>query len=144
MNFQAKSSLFTFLLLFGSILNAQTEPVKKENAKRPTPSQTDAKREAKEEILTKELNLSKEQSEQFKKVNKDYKERSNAVKKAKKEELKKLQEERKAAHKALLNEAQIQKYDEAMAKRESQRMEQKKAKKASKSPQGKSKINQGQ
>jgi Spy/CpxP family protein refolding chaperone len=115
----AKFSLFAFLFLFGTILNAQTDP-KKQKEGRPAPTGTTAERPANsgDDDLANELNLSPEQKAQFKKINEEYKAKAKAQRSQSKEEMQKMRAERHAAHKALLNEEQARKYDEILAKRQ--------------------------
>ena len=136
MNIIAKSGIFAIMMLFASLLNAQSEaaPVKKERGSTPTTTPTTQKRPSdevgEEDKLSKELNLSTAQNDAFKKVSKEYKEKMKAAKGDKKADMKKLREERKAAHRAILNDEQARKFDEIMAKRDAD----KKAKKDGRKP----------
>lgn len=115
MTLSAKSCFFAFMMLFASLLTAQTKPV---NNDRGAASKTESVTDKEDADLAKELKLSKEQSVQFKKINKDYKVKAKAVKKSKKSDLRKLHADRKAAHKAILNDEQDRRYDEIVGKRE--------------------------
>ncbi|MEY3242273.1 MAG: hypothetical protein RIR11_3712 [Bacteroidota bacterium] len=133
MNIIAKSGIFAFMMLFASFANAQSEatPVKKERGSTPTTTEKRPKSDAGEDDkLSKDLNLSTEQKDAFKKVSKEYKEKMKAAKGDKKADMKKLRDERKAALKAILNDEQARKFEEIMAKREAD----KKAKKGEKKP----------
>ena len=69
------------MMLFASLLTAQTKPV---NNDRGAASKTESVSDKEDADLAKELKLSKEQSVQFKKINKDYKVKAKAVKKSEK------------------------------------------------------------
>lgn len=114
MNIPAKFSLFAAFVLFSSLLNAQNAPADKSRVVNP---KTESRYGQSDQDLAKELNLSKEQDEQFQKINRDYKAKSKAAHDARKQESKKMRDERSAAHKAILNAEQARKYDEVMAKR---------------------------
>ena len=127
MNIIAKSGIFAIMMLFASLLNAQSEttPSKKERGGTPTTTPATAPTQKRpsgevgeDDKLSEELNLSKEQKEAFKKVNKEHKEKMKAAKKDKKADMKKLRDEHKAAQKALLNDEQARKFDEITAKRQ--------------------------
>ena len=139
MNFKVKLSVFVFMAFFAFSLGAQTTPATTEKIELST--------EKEDTDLAKSLNLDKSQSEQFKKINKEYKAKAQATKKAKREDLQKMREERIAAHKALLTEDQARKYDEVIANRkakhEAKKAEKKATKKATKQK-AKSKAPSGQ
>ncbi len=116
-------------MFFTPFLNAQITPTDTRVEAKP---ETEASTDKADADLAKELNLSKEQNEQFKKINKDYKAKAKAARKAKKEDQKKMQAERVAAHKALLTGEQARKYDEVMAKRQEKRAAKKAEHKAAK------------
>jgi Spy/CpxP family protein refolding chaperone len=130
MQIAIKVSMFAFFLLFGSLLNAQADPAKKSETLTVTPMNAEAQAAKQDEAMEKELNLSKEQKEQFKKINQAHKEKAKAARKERKEDMKKMHDERVAAHKAVLTKEQARKYDEMLAKREAKREDKKDAKKS--------------
>lgn len=111
------------LAVFASAqLHAQTEPQK---PARPVPPQNvEARQQAGEDEMTRELNLTEEQKAAFKKANDEYRAKSKDLKADQREEMQKLRAERSKAHKAALNAEQAKKYDEIMAKREARKAEQ--------------------
>lgn len=111
------------LAVFASAqLYAQTEPQK---PARPVPPQNvEARQQAGEDEMTRELNLTEEQKAAFKKANDEYRAKSKDLKADQREEMQKLRAERSKAHKAALTAEQAKKYDEIMAKREARKAEQ--------------------
>lgn len=127
MNIRAKFPLLVLLVSITTLLNAQVSPADPAGIASPK-SESGVKQP--EQDLAKTLNLSKEQNEQFKKIDYDYHAKAKAVKEAKKAELNRIREERNAAHKAILNAEQARKYDEVMAKRQEEKQARKAARKA--------------
>ena len=111
------------LAVFASAqLHAQTEPQKP--ARPVQPQNVEARQQAGEDEMTRELNLTEEQKAAFKKANDEYRAKSKDLKADQREEMQKLRAERSKAHKAALNAEQAKKYDEIMAKREARKAEQ--------------------
>ena len=129
MKFTAKSSLIAILVLFVSFLNAQTTPGNSGNKAIPA---AELSTETDDKELAKALNLNEKQYGEFKKINQEYKAKAKEAKKGRKEEMKKMRDERMAAHKAMLTPDQARKYDEIMAKRETEKAAKKAEKKAEK------------
>lgn len=119
-------SVLMFALFFAGAVSAQSETVP---SKRDKVAGKEIKSKNKSESMEQELQLSPEQKAQFKKTDDDFKVKSKSVKNAKKEDMARLHEERKRAHKSVLNAEQSAKYDEIMKRREA-----KKAQKAYKHP----------
>jgi len=136
MTITAKSSLFGFLMLFGSLLQAQTNPQKSGATVRPTPAQSADQAEMKADLeMENELKLTPQQKEQFKKINQEYKEEGKAARAEKKEDRQKMQDERRKAHKAILTPEQARQYDEMATKRQAKRADKKDGKRADKKSQ---------
>ena len=111
------------LAVFASAqLQAQTEPQKP--ARPVQPQNVEARQQAGEDEMTRELNLTEEQKAAFKKANDEYRAKSKGIKADQREEMQKLRAERSKAHKAALTAEQAKKYDEIMAKREARKAEQ--------------------
>jgi Spy/CpxP family protein refolding chaperone len=119
------------LAVFASAqLQAQTEPQKP--ARPVQPQNVEARQQAGEDEMTRELNLTEEQKAAFKKANDEYRAKSKDLKADQREEMQKLRAERSKAHKAALNAEQAKKYDEIMAKREARKAEQQAGKQGNK------------
>lgn len=115
-------SALTLAVFASAQLHAQTEPQK---PARPVPPQNvEARQQAGEDEMTRELNLTEEQKAAFKKANDEYRAKSKDLKADQREEMQKLRAERSKAHKAALTAEQAKKYDEIMAKREARKAEQ--------------------
>ena len=115
-------SALTLAVFASAQLHAQTEPQK---PARPVPPQNvEARQQAGEDEMTRELNLTEEQKAAFKKANDEYRAKSKGIKADQREEMQKLRAERSKAHKAALTAEQAKKYDEIMAKREARKAEQ--------------------
>jgi hypothetical protein len=82
--------------------------------------------------LGQELNLTNEQKEAFRKIDQDTKTKQREIKKARREELEKVRADRHAAHKALLNAEQAEKYDEIIAQKKARKEAYKAERKAGK------------
>lgn len=117
-----KSSLAVALAVFVSAqLHAQTEPQK---PVRPAqPRDVEARQQAGEDEMARELNLTEEQKAEFKKANEAYRAKAKGLREDQREEMQKLRTERSKAHKAALNAEQAKKYDEMMARREARKAE---------------------
>jgi Spy/CpxP family protein refolding chaperone len=118
-----KSVATVVLAVFASAqLHAQTEPQK---PVRPAqPQNVEARQQAGEEELARELNLTEDQKAAFKKANEEYRAKSKGLKEDQRDEMQKLRAERLKAHKAALNADQAKKYDEIIARRETRKAEQ--------------------
>jgi len=126
----AKLSLFAFLFLFASLINAQTEPAKQREGRQAPADKTMARPDnSEDDKLATELSLSPEQKAQFRKINEEYKAKAKAQRSESKEEMQKMRAERQAAHKAVLNAEQARKYDEMIAKRQEKAQSNHKARK---------------
>lgn len=102
-------------------LHAQTEPQK---PVRPAqPQNVEARQQAGEDEMARELNLTEDQKAAFKKANEEYRAKSKGLKEDQREEMQKLRAERSKAHKAALNADQIKKYDEMAAMRNARKAE---------------------
>ena len=125
-------SVLLFALFFAAAAQAQSGTT-------PTTRGKDAEKEMKaqkkSDSLGDELKLSPEQRAQFKKADDDYRVKSKAAKTAKKEDVNLFRDERKRAHKSVLNAEQSAKYDEIMARKEA-----KKARKDDKHPKKGNKV----
>jgi Spy/CpxP family protein refolding chaperone len=115
------------ILTLSATLQAQTKPAALQTPEKPA---LESKQDRID--LGQELNLTNEQKEALRKIDQDTKTKQREIKKARREELEKVRADRHAAHKALLNAEQAEKYDEIIAQKKARKEAYKAERKAGK------------